>query len=589
VATGASTVRVFVLYQGGTAPDSGTLAAYDGIVNGIVAGGARPIVVVSGFGAPPANVDDFATYMGFMAQHFAGRVLAWEVWNEEDEALWWGTAGGNPMAYAGMLKAVYPRVHPHATVLFGPLTGNNYVFLGQVYAALGGSSAGAFDAVAVHTDTACSLVSPDQFQRTPDGRISRYSFLGLIEVRRVMVGYGDGGKPIWITELGWNTYQGTCTHGVYSGQKQAGVSEADQARYLRMAWHCLRQFPFVQNALWFDLQDMGGESLYGLLRGDGSKKPSYDAFKEVAAGNDALAGQDCGDFNPPDIKVNEPREGDSFSAELPIDATATDEAGVPRITLLVDGVKIRNFTGTVAQAYPTSRRAVIEWQGAKDLRPGPHTIQVIALDANGNTSTHDVHVTKGGAAAPPPVAGQSGGVEGTTGRVCFYRPGSRRCIRLRGGESIPVGSIIDARGGKITLVVSDGKGGTYTGIFSGGAFLFTQKEGQDLITNLKLQKGSFANCGARFSSLGTWPETFADSARRRVVRYLNAKAHGKFNVIGKRASGIERGTVWKVTDTCDTTEVKVISGVVDVLDFFKKKHFFVKAGRTYVAKPRHRR
>ena len=74
-----------------------------------------------------------------------------------------------------------------------------------------------------------------------------------------------------------------------------------------------------------------------------------------------------------------------------------------------------------------------------------------------------------------------------------------------------------------------------------------------------------------------------------VCRYLNAKAHGNFNVIGKHASGTERGTVWKVTDLCDATEVKVISGVVDVLDFFKKKHFFIKAGHTYVAKGKARR
>lgn len=597
VGTGATTVRVFVLYQGGTVLDPAILNAYDGIVNGIVASGRKAIIVVSGFGAPPASVDDFATFMGNLAQHYGNRVMAWEVWNEEDEALWWGTAGGNPMAYAGILRAVYPKVHPYATVLLGPLTANNFVFLGQVYAALGGSSANAFDAVAVHTDTACSLASPDDFQRTPDGHIGRFSFLGLLEVRRVMVENGDGGKSIWVTELGWNTYQGTCTHGAFAGQKAAGVSEADQAKFLTLAYHCLRQLPYVSNALWFDLVDQGGDSLYGLLRGDGSQKPSYGAFAEVAAGRDALAGQSCGDFDPPAIKVREPDEGSNFKAELPIDVTATDSAGVARITLLADGVKIRNFTGATgaaAQAYPGTRRAVIEWQGAKDLRPGPHTIQVIAIDGRGNTSSKDIHVVKGGAAAPPPIPGKTGGVDGISGRVCFYKPGSKRCIRLHGGETIPVGSIIDTTNGKITLVVSDGKGGTDTGLFSGGAFLFTQElvDGE-LITNLKLQRGKSRRkiCGVTVhkSSVGSWPGAFADTARRRVIRYLNAKAHGNFNVIGKHASGAERGTVWKVTDTCTATEVKVISGVVDVLDFFKKKHFFIKAGHTYVANGKARR
>lgn len=594
IATGASTARVFVLYQGGTAPDSATLAAYDGIINGLVAGGVKPVMVVSGFGAPPASITDFAAYMGFMAQHYAGKVMAWEVWNEEDEAIWWGTAGGNPMTYAAILKAVYPQVHPHATVLFGPLTANNFVFLGQVYAALGGKSAGAFDAVAVHTDTACSVASPDSYQRTADGRIGRFSFLGLVEVRQVMVGNGDAGKGIWVTELGWNTYQGTCTHGVFAGQKLSGISEADQARYLTLAYHCLRALPWVQHALWFDLQDGGADSLYGLLRTDGSRKPSYAAFQDVAAGKDALAGQDCGDFTPPAITVKSPKEGSSFNGPLPIDATATDASGVQRVTLLADGVKIRNFDGVVAQALPTSRRATIEWQKANDLAPGPHTIQIVAKDAHGNVSTKDVHVNKGGAAAPPPVANVRGGVGDVSGRVCYYKPGSKRCIRLRGGESIPVGSIVDARKGTITLVVSDGKGGTYIGRFSGGIFLFTQDgpagaraaaTAGTLITNIKLVRGNFGACRARGrrSSLDSWPGSFADTARRRVVRYLNAKASGRFNVIGKRASGVERGTVWKTTDTCDATEIKVISGTVVVRDFAKKKNIAVKAPRTYRA------
>lgn len=595
IATGAQTGRVFIGYSGGAAPDAGTLGAYDGIINGLVSGGVKPIIVVSGFGTPPGNFDDFASFMGVLAQRYAGKVIGWEVWNEPDEALGWGTAGGNPMAYAALLRTVYPKVHPYGPVVFGPLTANNYVFLQQVYQVLGGSSAGAFDVMAVHTDTACSLASPDAYERTADGHIGRFSFLGLIEVRRVMVEHGDGGKPIWVTELGWNSYQGTCTHGVYAGQKAAGVSEADQAKYLALAWHCLRGLPYVQHALWYDLQDLGGDSLYGILRGDGSKKPSYAAFQDVVAGKDVFAGQGCGDFVPPAISVRSPGEGSSHDDSLPIDATATDPSGVARITLLADGVKIRNFTGTIAAAYPKTRRAQMTWQAWSQLPAGPHTLRIVATDGSGNVGTKDVHVLRGGVAAPPPVAGKSGGVGTVTGRVCYYKPGSKRCIRLRGGELIPVGSIIDARKGKITLVVSDGEGGTDEGQFSGGIFVFTQATKavpevravaakRALITNIKLTRGDFRKaCRARSrkSSLSDWPGTFADTARRRVVRYLNAKAHGRFNVIGKRASGIERGTVWKTTDTCDATEIKVISGAVIVRDFKKRKNFLVKAGKTY--------
>jgi hypothetical protein len=173
------------------------------------------------------------------------------------------------------------------------------------------------------------------------------------------------------------------------------------------------------------------------------------------------------------------------------------------------------------------------------------------------------------------------------------RPGSTQCVPLGPGDTIPVGSIVDARFGSITFSVSDGHGGSYTGTFSGGIFLFTQHTGtaslravaaakrrkapKFLISDLTLVQGDFSVCpgGAKKRS--------ADASRRRVVRYLQAKAHGKFNVIGKHASGIERGTSWQTTDTCDATEIKVTQGAVVVTDFAKHRKVVVKAGRTYRA------
>lgn len=76
----------------------------------------------------------------------------------------------------------------------------------------------------------------------------------------------------------------------------------------------------------------------------------------------------------------------------------------------------------------------------------------------------------------------------------------------------------------------------------------------------------------------------AGAARRRIVRYLTAKAHGSFNVVGRHASGIERGTDWKTVDTCDATEVHVIKGAVVVTDLIIHKTFVIKAPHDYVAR-----
>ena len=134
-----------------------------------------------------------------------------------------GARRSTPAHYAAILKAAYPRIKaadPSAKVLLGPLTGNNYNFLGQIYAAGAGSS---FDAAAVHTDTACLVEPPSSFYRE-GGNVARFTFLGFRTVHDVMVANGDGAKPIWMTELGWTTTTTTCARGMWAGQKPSGVT-----------------------------------------------------------------------------------------------------------------------------------------------------------------------------------------------------------------------------------------------------------------------------------------------------------------------------------------------------------------------------
>src|SRR3954447_14905251 len=82
------------------------------------------------------------------------------------------------------------------------------------------------------------------------GRIGRFSFLGFRTVREVMVANGDGDGTIWMTELGWSTATSICGRGTWTGQKPAGVSEAQQAANLSEAYHCLAANPYVETGLW---------------------------------------------------------------------------------------------------------------------------------------------------------------------------------------------------------------------------------------------------------------------------------------------------------------------------------------------------
>src|SRR3989442_74179 len=73
--------------------------------------------------------------------------------------------GRDGAAYPGLRGATAPaarRAAPHAPVILGGLTGNDYRFLADVYRHGG---RGSFDAVAVHTDTGCNLAAPSGYLR----------------------------------------------------------------------------------------------------------------------------------------------------------------------------------------------------------------------------------------------------------------------------------------------------------------------------------------------------------------------------------------------------------------------------------------
>lgn len=334
---------------------------------------------------PPANPGDYAALVGMLAQRFGSRVAAYEIWNEEDAPGWWAGAP-DPLAYANLLKTTYPvvkAVEPHATVLVGGLTGNDYSFLESLYA---DGAKGYFDAVAVHTDTACNLRSPYEFVREPSRRLIPDAFLAYREVHDVMVANGDD-KPIWMTEMSWRTTSAECDEGLFAGQKLGGVSEEQQASFLREAYHCLAQDPYVQVALWFPLQDEGAVTS-GLLRQNGSRKPSFAAMRAYAHEGDKLK-EECGTFKGPSIDIASPANHVTYSGPLPIHVSARSGQGVFRIRLEIDGKLIRNYDG---DSYPDFLSGFLDWQGAKHIPYGRHTLTFLAYDREMNISERSITI-----------------------------------------------------------------------------------------------------------------------------------------------------------------------------------------------------
>ncbi len=220
----------------------------------------------------PTDVGQYERVVRYLAARYAGRVAAWEIWNEPDCVT--GTCPeGDPAAYVGVLRAGYAGVKagdPQATVVSGGISGANAEWIGRMYAAGGG---GWFDALGIHPYQGPAAEPPE----APPAE-HPYRITNVERVREVMTAHGDGGKPIWFTEFGWTT-------GAGEGWS-AGVDELTQADYLRRAITMVQQrYGYVTHAFVFTIRDRDDWSLYennfGLVRLDGTPKAALAALRTV--------------------------------------------------------------------------------------------------------------------------------------------------------------------------------------------------------------------------------------------------------------------------------------------------------------------
>jgi len=281
--------------------------ALDRIIDTAAANGVK--IVVSVVGPPPTWVDpngmmpmdpsSYGKLMEFLAKRYAGKVQAWEIWNEQNLAY---TTGGHVDVgrYVNLLKAAYQGVKkadPHALVLFGGLTPTGVMdpsiaiddveYLRMVYAYNNGEVKQYFDHLATHPGG--TLNPPDTFW--PDrpgpglGWVDHPSFYfwRAEQLRQVMVENGDAAKQIWLTEFGWSTANQApgYEYGNY-------VSEQQQAQYLVRAFEIARtEWPWVGVMLVWNLNfstitDPSDEKHpWSVVYADWSPRPAYRALQEM--------------------------------------------------------------------------------------------------------------------------------------------------------------------------------------------------------------------------------------------------------------------------------------------------------------------
>ena len=204
----------------------------------------------------PDNLLETFRFAKALGKHYRGRIRYWEIWDEpNDPASWRDTTAD----YCDYLKAVSLGLKagdPENRVVGCATSGVDLAFIRRVME-LGGAPY--MDAVSIHPyigDAAPDAANLGQFIRDA----------------RVLVDRFDPGKPIWITEFGYDT-----------GDRLESITTAQQADYLadfyRVAW---RQG--IQNAFVHVLRD-STEAQYGLVDTTFSPKPAYETLRQLLAGD----------------------------------------------------------------------------------------------------------------------------------------------------------------------------------------------------------------------------------------------------------------------------------------------------------------
>ncbi len=258
-------------------------------------------------GGLPTKTQDFSDFMSFLTQRYAGRVQAYEIWNEENYAV---ETGGkvNVAAYLPILRAGYQAVKgadPTAVVVFGGLTPtgindpsialNDVEYLRQIYALNGGEIKQYYDVLGAHPGSNCNPPDtsyPDNPATTPCGtdpdggrsytKDNSFYFKRILEIRKVLEDAGEGGKKMWLTEFGWTTANQAPGYGYGKF-----VSEQQQAQYLVRAFELGKSYPwmgvmFVWNLNFATITQPSDEKYpWAVLKSDGSPRPAYTALKNM--------------------------------------------------------------------------------------------------------------------------------------------------------------------------------------------------------------------------------------------------------------------------------------------------------------------
>jgi hypothetical protein len=241
--------------------------------------------------APPDDFEDFGSFVHTIVTRYKGKVRYYQIWNEPNIYPEWGEQPVDAVAYVRLLQIAYRRAKeadPDCVILSaglaqtleaGPMNLSDLSYLQQMYDA---GAKGYFDIMGV---MAYGLwTGPGDHRASPE--LTNFSRPQLI--RDIMVRNGDADKPLWATEVGWNTVPPDFPEFPMFGR----VTEEQQARYAVQAYQRAQQdWPWmgVLN-YWFFKRATDTEMdqvfyYFRIAEPDFTPLPAYEAMKQYANGS----------------------------------------------------------------------------------------------------------------------------------------------------------------------------------------------------------------------------------------------------------------------------------------------------------------
>ncbi len=249
---------------------------------------------------PPDDIFNYADFASVVAKRYRmgspkGTIQAIEVWNEPNLSREWGGRAidrEQASQYMYMLKETYKLVKaedPTKVIVSAGLspTGttdgtamDDVTYLDWLYDS---DLALYSDAIGMTTK---GYGNPPEAELLSNPNFSHPSFYfrRVEQLRNVMQQHGDGGKQIWLLEVGWTTDQQNPNYSWYA------VTPEQQAEYIVRSYQYAKQAwsPWVGPMFaWTFADPTWGpereEFHWRITNGDGTPHPAYEAFKAARA------------------------------------------------------------------------------------------------------------------------------------------------------------------------------------------------------------------------------------------------------------------------------------------------------------------